>query len=122
VEKVEQGKYTSLAKAGRKNGIRGSETLVTWIKQYEREDILAKRLKVETVKEADELKSALANAHRDWCLEKAFFDMVCERLGTTAEELKKQRRNACGRAKEQGDAGPVKALCERLGMTRQNYY
>jgi transposase-like protein len=58
VEKVAQGKYTLLAEAGRKNGIRGSETVVKWIKQYERDDILLKRLKVETVQAMDELKAA----------------------------------------------------------------
>jgi transposase-like protein len=79
-EKVAQGKYRSLAEAGQKNGIRGSETVVTWIRRYGQEDILPKR--VETMKETDELqaawkeikelKGALADAHIDWCLERAF--------------------------------------------------
>jgi transposase-like protein len=58
VEKVAQGKYASLGEARRRNGIRGSETLVRWIKKYGREDILPKRIKVETMKEVDELKAA----------------------------------------------------------------
>jgi transposase-like protein len=37
VEKVAQGKYASLAEASRRNGIKGSETLVRWIKKYGRE-------------------------------------------------------------------------------------
>jgi hypothetical protein len=55
---------------------------------------------VETVKEIDEphearkrireLEAALANARMDYCLESAFLDIACERLGTGTEELKKR--------------------------------
>lgn len=100
VENLERGMYRSLAEARRKNGIKGNETLVKWIKHYGREDILPKRVTVETMKEVDELKAArkeikelkaaLADAHVDWCLESAFLDIACKRLGTTAEELKKK--------------------------------
>jgi transposase-like protein len=100
VEKIERGEYTSLREAGRRNGIRGDGTPAKWIKKYGREDILPKRIKVETMEEIDELKAArkeirelkaaLADAHVDWCLESAFLDIACERLGTTAAELKKK--------------------------------
>jgi transposase-like protein len=49
VEDVAGGKYKSLDEAGRRNGIRGSATVARWIKQYGREDILPKRIKVETM-------------------------------------------------------------------------
>jgi transposase-like protein len=100
VEDVARGKYASLAEAQRRNGIGGGETLSVWIKRYGREDILPKRIKVETVDEIDELKearkrireleAALADAHMDYCLESAFLDIACERLGTTTEDLKKK--------------------------------
>jgi transposase-like protein len=100
VEKMESGIYATMAEARRKNGIRGSETLVSWIKKYGREDILPKRIKVESMNEIDELKAAkkeikelkaaLADAHMDWCLESAFLDIACEKIGTTAEALKKK--------------------------------
>jgi transposase-like protein len=100
VEKVGRGVYTSLSEASRRNGIRGNETLTRWLRQYGREDVLPKRVKVETMSEIDELKAlrkenrelkaALADAHVDWCLESAFLDIACERMGTTAEELKKK--------------------------------
>jgi hypothetical protein len=48
VEQVTWRKYQSLAEAGRRNGIRGAETLVRWIKKYGREYLLPKRIKVET--------------------------------------------------------------------------
>jgi transposase-like protein len=96
VEDAANGKYKSLEEARRRNGIRGSSTLSKWIKQYGREDILPKRVKVETMKEIDELwaarsrirelEAALADAHRDYCLESAFLDIACERLGISTEE------------------------------------
>jgi transposase-like protein len=58
VEKYERGMYKSLSEADRRNGIKGSLTVVNWIKKYGREDILPKRVKVETMKEIDELKAA----------------------------------------------------------------
>jgi transposase-like protein len=100
VADVEGGKYASLEEARRRNGIHGTGTLVKWIKKYGRKDILPKRIKVETMDEIDELKearkrireleAALADAHMDYCLESAFLDIACERLGTTTEELKKK--------------------------------
>jgi hypothetical protein len=47
VEKVAQGKYASLAETSRRNGIKGGETLVRWIKKYGREDVLPKRVKAD---------------------------------------------------------------------------
>jgi transposase-like protein len=100
VEDVASGKHRSLDEAGRRNGIRGGSTLRRWIKQYGRADVLPKRIKVETVKEIDEPRearrrirepeAALANAHMDYCLESAFLDIACGKLGTSAEELKKK--------------------------------
>jgi transposase-like protein len=112
VEDVASGKYKSLDEAGRRNGTRGRVTVVRWIKQYGREDILPKRIKVETMDEMQaarrrirELEAALADAHMDYCLESAFLEIACEKLGTTAEELKKknvttlaERRKQRGRA------------------------
>ena len=99
VEQVERGKYPSLNEARRKNGIKGKETLVHWVRKYGREGILPKRVRVEAVNEIDELKelrkrnreleAALADAHMDWCIESAFLDIACEEMGTTAEALKK---------------------------------
>jgi transposase-like protein len=99
-EEAATGKYRSLSEAGRRNGIRGCATLRKWIKRYGREDALPKRIKVETVKETDELhearrrirelEAALANAHMDYCLESAFLDIARGKLGTGTEELKKK--------------------------------
>jgi transposase-like protein len=57
-EDVANGKYPSLDEARRRNGIRGGPTLSKWIKQHGREDILPKRVKVETLNGIDELLAA----------------------------------------------------------------
>jgi hypothetical protein len=85
----------------RKRGARtGSGTLTKWLKNYGREDIRPKRVKVKTMTEIDELKAArkrireleaaLADAHMDYCLESAFLDIACKWLGMSTEELKKR--------------------------------
>ena len=99
VEKMERGMYASISEAQRKNGIRGKETLVNWIKKYGRENILPKRIKVETMREIDELKelkkrnryleAAFADLHAEWCISSALLDIACEEMGTTADVLKK---------------------------------
>jgi transposase-like protein len=58
VEDIAAGKYTSLDEARRRNGIRGAATVSKWIKHYGREDMLPKRIKVETINEIDELQAA----------------------------------------------------------------
>jgi hypothetical protein len=37
-----------------------------------------------------DLEKALADSHMDYCLERAFLEIACERMGTTREELKKK--------------------------------
>jgi hypothetical protein len=56
-EAFRRGMYKSLSEASRRNGIKGSLTLVNRIKKYGREDIPPKRVKVETMNEVDELIS-----------------------------------------------------------------
>jgi transposase-like protein len=115
VEDVAKGKYKSLEEARRRNGIRGFSTVRKWIRRHGREDILPKRIRVETMDEIDELRAArgrireleaaLADAHMDYCLESAFLDIACEQLGTSAEELKKKNvATLAGRRKTRGMA------------------
>jgi transposase-like protein len=130
VEDVASGKYASLDEARRRNGIRGSTTLSRWIKQYGWEDVLPKRVKVETMNGIDELRAArnrireletaLADARMDYCLESAFLEIAYGKPGTSAEELKK-RYNACRAAKSKGDGmraavTTVGKLCGKPGM------
>jgi hypothetical protein len=72
--------------------------------QYGREDILPKRIKAAR-RRIRELEAALADAQMGYCLESAFLEIACEKLGTAAEELKK--KNVTTLAGRQKRRGPV---------------
>lgn len=100
VQELERGKHRSLQAASRAYGIGGSTTVADWVRRYGSEDILPRNVRVETLKERDELKearkrireleAAVADAHVDHCLEKAYFHVACERMGVDPEEFKKK--------------------------------
>ena len=99
VAELSQGKYATILQAQKTYGIRGMTTIKQWVKKYGREDLLPKRVRVETMAEIDELKEAkkrirdlekaLSDSHMDYCLERAFLEIACEQMGTSREELKK---------------------------------
>jgi len=99
VEEIRQGKYATIFQAQKAYGIRGTTTIKKWIKKYGREELLPKRVRVETMAEIDELKEAkkrirdlekaLSDSHMDYCLERAFLEIACEQMGTNRDELKK---------------------------------
>lgn len=100
VQEIERGKHGSFGKAKRVYGIGGATTVLRWVKKYGREDLLPKRIRIETMNEIDELKearkrireleAAVADAHIDYCLEKAYLTIACERLGEEREGFKKK--------------------------------
>jgi len=100
VEALEQGRHRSLHSACRAYGIGGTTTVSSWVRRYGREDILPKNVRVETLKERDELKearkrirdleAAVADAHIDHCLEKAYFHVACDRMGVDPDDFKKK--------------------------------
>jgi transposase-like protein len=99
VKEIGQGKFATIVQAQKAYGICGMTTIQKWIKKYGAEELLPKRVRVETMTEIDELKEAkkrmrdlekaLADAPMDYCLERAFLERACERMGTSREELKK---------------------------------
>ena len=99
VEQISQGKFDTITQARKAYGICGLTTIQKWIKKYGKEELLPKRVKVETMTEIDELKEAkkrirdlekaLADSHMDYCLERAFLEIACEEMGTSRDELKK---------------------------------
>jgi len=99
VEEIGQGKFATISQAQKAYGIRGMNTIRQWIKKYGKEELLPKRVKVETMTETDELKEAkkrirdlekaLSDSHMDYCLERAFLEIACEEMGTSRDELKK---------------------------------
>jgi len=83
----------------RKYGIRGSDTVQSWVREYGNGD-RGKRIRVEKPEEINELKrlkervrrleSALADANIDIALERAYTELACERAGVDPEEFKKK--------------------------------
>jgi len=100
VAELERGKLGSITEANRIYGIRGAATVVQWIRKYGSEGLLPKKVKIETLKERDELKearkrirqleSALADAHIDCSLGDSYLKIACERLGIDATDFKKK--------------------------------
>jgi transposase-like protein len=100
VEEIDRGRHKSPQAAMRAYGIKGAATVEKWVRKYGREDLLPKRIRIETMKEIDELKearkririleAAVADAHIDCCLEKGFLRAACDRMGVTPDEFKKK--------------------------------
>jgi len=97
---LEQGRWGSLNAVCRVYGIGGTATIAKWVRRYGREDVLPKNVRIETLKERDELaearkrirelEAAVADVHIDYCLEKGFLQVACDRLGEDLESFKKK--------------------------------
>jgi transposase-like protein len=100
VGELERGKFGSLEAARRAYGIGGATTVTKWVRRYGHEDLLPKRVRIQTLKEQDELKearkrireleAAVSDAHIDHCLEKAYFHVACKRMGVDPDDFKKK--------------------------------
>lgn len=100
VDEIARGKFTSPYRAQQAYGIRGQMTVTKWIRKYGREDLLPRRIRIETMEEIDQLKearkrireleAALADVHIDYCLEHAFLEVACERIGEDVAGFKKK--------------------------------
>ncbi len=100
VEELESGRHRSIEAARRTYGIGGSMTVPRWVRRYGHDEFFPKRVRIETLKERDELKdarqrireleAAIADAHVDYCLEKGFLQVACDRLGEDLDDFKKK--------------------------------
>ncbi len=100
VDEVERGRHRSLNAVAQAYGIGGMSTVAKWIRLYGREDLLPKNVRIETLKERDELKearkrirdleAAVADGHIDYCLEKAYLHVACDRMGVDMNDFKKK--------------------------------
>ena len=96
----EKGLFKSVEEASRVYGIRGHMTVGKWVKQYGRNHLLKKVVRVEKTGELDELKrlkdrvrkleSALADSHIEGALDKAFFALLCKQQKIDPEAFKKK--------------------------------
>jgi transposase len=98
VREVESGKSCAW-EVHRKYNIGGPNTVMRWVRQYGsgKYGRIIRVEKADEVNEAARLrgqlrqaKEALADAHMDLALEKAFLGVACEQLGQTAEAFKKK--------------------------------
>lgn len=101
VSELESGKFKCIFEARKRYGIRGCGTVESWIKKYGKNHLLNKVVRVESTKERDrlkeleeenrQLKSALADAHLDLRLEKAYVEIACETAGISdVDKFKKK--------------------------------
>jgi len=100
VGELERGKHGSFGAVQRAYGIGGATTVQKWVRKYGSEELFPRHVRVETMKERDELaearkrirelEAAVADAHIDHCLEKAYFHVLCERAGVDPEDFKKK--------------------------------
>jgi len=58
VDEIARGKFSSAYRAQMAYGIGGRMTVTKWIRKYGREDLLPKRIRIETMEEIDQLKDA----------------------------------------------------------------
>ena len=98
VKEVETGQWSACA-VQRRYDIKGAATVMRWVRQYGS----GRYGKVIRVEKADEIpeatrlrnqlrqaKEALADAHMELALEKAFLAVACEEIGQTTEAFKKK--------------------------------
>lgn len=116
VGEVEAGRFGSAYEASLAYGIRGNGTVGRWLNEYGKGHLLRKVVRVEKPGEPGELKrlrervrrleEALADAHMDGALDRAYFDILCERTGTDPAAFKKKHggRASTARGKKCGDS------------------
>lgn len=101
VRELESGKLGSCFAAREAYGIRGATTVQRWVRQYGREHLLRRVVRVETVDEVSELKalrkrvreleSALSDAHLGKRFDDAYLKIACRAAGIEdVEDFKKK--------------------------------
>jgi len=98
VREVEEGKGCA-GGVGRKYDIKGSNTVMRWLRQFG-SGKYGKVIRVEKGDEVNEaarlrrqlrqVKEALADAHMELAVEKAFLEVACEEMNQTLEGFKKK--------------------------------
>ena len=91
VRELESGQHGSCFAASNAYGIRGTTTVARWVEHYGKSHLLRKVVRVETTAERNELKrvkaecrrlkEALADAHLDMRLDRAYLKLACKAAG-----------------------------------------
>lgn len=104
VSEMESGALPSILAAEQKYGITGKTTIPNWLRKYGKEHLLPRMVRIQSVKEVDQikglkkevkqLKEALADAHLDGVVNKAWLTVACREFGVTdVEAFKKKHEN-----------------------------
>ena len=102
VRQLEQGQFENPWEAGQAYGVKGAGTVSRWVRQFGRDHLLRKVVRVMKADEQSEVKAlrkrvrelerALADAHLDLRLEEAYVELACEAAGIEdVAEFKKKR-------------------------------
>lgn len=91
VEGLEKGELRNQSEARELYGIGGGSTIHRWLRKYGKNHLVAKVVKVESMKERDrvkqlkrrirELEKALADSKVKEVMNQAYFEVVCEDMG-----------------------------------------
>jgi len=105
VEGLEKGELRNQAEAREVYGIRGGSTIHSWLRKYGKNHLLAKVVKVESMKERDrnkelkrrirELEKALSDTKVEQVLERAYFEVLCEEMGI--EDVEGYKKKLAGK-------------------------
>jgi transposase len=101
VRELEQGRFKSPWEAGRAYGVKSTDTVARWVRQFGKNHLLGKLVRVMKANEETEVKAlrkrvrelerALADAHLDLKLEAAYVELACEAAGVEdVAEFKKK--------------------------------
>ena len=91
VREFEHGRFESPTAAGRAYGVTGKGAVSNWVRQFGKDHLLGKLVRVMKADEETEVKAlrkrvrelerALADAHIDLKLESAYLELACEEAG-----------------------------------------
>ena len=90
VKELEEGDLESISEAKEKYGIRGNDTISSWLRKYGKREVVKivrtekadERREIERLREENQrLKSALADVTVENLLNQRYFEAVCEQFG-----------------------------------------
>ena len=111
VEGLEKGELRNQSEARELYGIGGGSTIHRWLRKYGKNHLVAKVVKVESMKERDrvkqlkrrirELEKALADSKVKEVLNQAYFEVVCEDMGI--EDVGEYKKKLAGKVFKEDD-------------------
>lgn len=100
VAEIEAGRFRSICRASEHYGIGGTTTVRRWLKQFGKNHLIPKVVRVEKPNEASQvhelkkqirqLKQALGETHLHNVLNESYLSIACEQLGQDVEAFKKK--------------------------------